>query len=290
MTNSRKWIGWLVAQAYALAGVRWRALRRYDRSGTVLSIVTHCPSVSALDAVLAYFVGEGFVFLSADEFLAMKAGALPWRKRVAWLTFDDGWGGFERNLLPVLEKHRVPVSLFIAPQETARGQVWTNALLPDITDWAPFFPLSADERYRCVDRLCDGKIRLRALADAAELARLARHPLVTLENHTLTHLSCAKRPSAEVMDEVRRTQKILTEWTGRAPRLVAYPFGHYTSETNRLLREEGLVPVTIDPGVMTLDVFGGKRNMFYDETTTAENIGRVLGAWPKVKPMNERLK
>lgn len=281
----RKLIGQAVAWRYIMTGARRRAGRRYDVLGTVLSLFTHNPSSAVLESVLRWLKRQGFTFVSTDALLETAEGKRPWMPRTAWLTFDDGWAGFEENLLPVLERYEAHATIFVAPHETERGQIWINEVLPCIgieraTSW---FAMSAGDRYREVDGVLMGSNNQRRLADEAELRRLARHPLVTLENHTYTHLSASHRPVAEVIEEVRKTQEILFVWTGRMPRLCCYPFGHWTEETDRAIVAEGLIPIHSEPGVMTLATFGSVRNMCTDNMGAAENIGRVLGAWPTVK-------
>lgn len=281
----RKVLGWLVAQRYVAFGKRRRMVRQYDAPGSVLSIFSHNPTAVVLEDVLGWLRGQGFSFVSTDELLEMRAGRLAWRSRLAWLTFDDGWAGFEERLLPILERWQVPATIFVAPEETWRGQIWTNSVMGAVTaeTFSAWYDLPAEARYRKVDEVLGHIGNPRRLADEAELRRLAKHPLMTLENHTWSHLSCSHRPVEEVVEEVRKTQEALTAWTGRVPKLCCYPFGHCTEETDEALRAMGLLPVHSQPGVMTLGTLGLCRNMFTETMSAQENIGRVLGAWPKVK-------
>lgn len=282
----RKLIGWGVALWYILRGARRQAVRRYDEPGTVLSLFAHDPSPAVLEPVLRWLKKVGFVFLSTDELLAMAEGRQPWRPRVAWLTFDDGWAGFEARLLPVLERYEAAATVFVAPYETERGQIWTNSVMAAVSSpeaLSAWYTLPPEDRYRQVDEVLRVVGNPRRLADETELRSLARHPLVTLENHTYTHLSASHCPVEDVIAEVRKTQAVLTEWTGRTPRLCCYPFGHWTEETDRAIVAEGLIPVHSESGVMTLATFGEVRNMCTDNMSAAENIGRILGAWPTVR-------
>ena len=285
----RKTIGWGVAMAYVLSGCRRRCLSIYKRrEGAVLSLFGHSPQPQVLDSLLNWLKRKGFHFVSTDELLAMRDGEVKWTPQTAWLTFDDGWGGFERDLLPVLERYRVPATIFVAPRETGRGKIWTNSIMGIMNGWQNLYDKSAEERYQIVDKvLADAGIAFseegRQLAGKEELCRIARHPLVTLENHTYTHLSCSRRPVAEVLGEIKKTQSVISEWTGRIPRLVCYPFGHCTEETDAAIKDIGLIPVSSFPGCMTLQSIGTCRNMFHDAMGQAENVGRVLQAWPKVR-------
>ena len=278
-----------MATAYVLSGCRWRRLSTYKKQeGAILSIFGHNPQPHVLDSLLNWLTDKGFHFISTDELLAMRDGEIKWTPQMGWLTFDDGWGGFEKNLLPILERYHVPATIFVAPNETERGKIWTNSIMGIMKGWQSLYDKSAEDRYQMIDKVLSdvGNLRPelgRQLAGKEELCRLARHPLVTLENHTYTHLSCSRRPVAEVLEEVQKTQSVLTEWTGRIPRLVCYPFGHCTKETDAAIMNMGLIPVSSFPGRMTSQSIGTCRNMFHDAMGCAENIGRVLQAWQKVR-------
>lgn len=285
MSWMRSLLGWGIAMSFVLIGARRRAVRAYDRAGRVLALYGHDPRPWVLEGVLGWLKRAGFSFVSTDELLAMQAGELPWRPRTAWLTFDDGWAGFEADLLPILEKYQAAATIFVAPGETARGQVWTNSISSAVPpeEISRLYGLAAEARYAAVDAVLARIGNPRHLAPEAELRRLAKQPLVTLENHTYSHLSCSHRPVAEVMAEVQHTQQILTDWTGRVPRLGCYPFGHFTEEMDGALRVAGLIPVHSVPGQMDLEKMGNCRNLVRDNFGVLENIGRALGAWVPVR-------
>ena len=93
----RKTIGWSVAQAYRLAGARFRAVAAVRKSGVILPIVFHAAK--------------------ADEVRQI----LGWLKRAdclshCWLSFDDGWREF-KDTVKVLEEFEKSATLFIAPGE-----------------------------------------------------------------------------------------------------------------------------------------------------------------------------
>ncbi len=111
---------------------------------------------------------------------------------------------------------------------------------------------------------------------------MAKHPLVRIGNHTWSHLSCPHRPVEEVLDEVDRAQATLTEWCGYAPTDFAYPFGRGTPELDAEIRKRGMTPHYTRQGLVTKETLGAARNMVYEGMSLAENLGRILMAWPKV--------
>ena len=282
--TKRYLLGQIVASMYALVGMRTHSVAGYRNNGQILSIFGHNPSAEVLASLIKALIKRGFSFVSTDELIAMSNGDTAWSPYTAWLSFDDGWSGFEGNVLPVLKRYNVPATIFVAPGETARGNIWTNSVMEFISveEWTRWYRLPAAERYEKVEDVLANRNVDRHLADSDELKRLAGEPLVTLENHTYTHLSCSSRPVDEVAEEIERTSHVLTEWTGRKPRLCCYPFGHWNAQSDGCIRDLGLIPVKSDPGRMTLETIGACRNMFHDTMSLSENLGRVLGAWPKI--------
>lgn len=275
----RKTIGWGVAQAYRLAGARRRAVGRVKKPGVILPVVVHAAKAEEVRAILGWL---------------KRAGAL---ERV-WLSFDDGWREF-KDTVKVLEEFEKPATLFVAPGETMRGDVWTDGLT--VAERQRLYQLDEQSRYNEIALLGDcGPRGARALPGdevgtavpavrnevpllgEREIREIARHPLVRIGNHTWSHMSCTHRPMAEVLDEVDRAQATLTEWCGYAPTDFAYPFGRGTEELDAEIRKRGMTPHYTRQGLVTRETLGAARNMVYEGMSLAENLGRILMAWPKV--------
>lgn len=275
----RKVIGWGIAQWFILSGARKRKLKEYDNKNTVLSLVGHDPTPEELEKILQWLIDHGFTFVSTDQLLNKN---LP-KGRKAWLTFDDGWTSF-KSFLPIFAKLRVPVTLFVAPHETERGQIWTNSIMSAVSmeRIRGIYKMPLCEREKIVDEILAKIGNPRKLLTKEELVELAKSEWVTLENHTWSHLSCSHRPVADVVEEIKKANEILQEWTGRKCRLVCFPFGQYREGSYNAVLEMGLHPVTCEAGLMTIDKVGEYRNMFRENVSFSENICRCLNSWLKV--------
>lgn len=276
----RKMIGWGLAQWFILSGGLKRKLKEYDGEGAILSLVGHDPTPVELEKILKWVIDHGFTFVSTDQLLDKN---LP-KGRKAWLTFDDGWKSFN-DFIPIFEKLNVPVTVFIAPHETERGQLWTNSIMPVTSqeDFRKLYKLPLVEREQKVDEILAKIGNPRKLLTKDELIEIAKHPLITLENHTWSHLSCSHRPVEDVVEEVRKASDTLQEWTGRKCRLVCFPFGQYREDAYNAVLEMGLRPVTCEAGLMIISKVGEYRNMFREKVSFAENVCRILNAWMKVQ-------
>ena len=279
MANFRKLIGWSVAQPFIRSGARRQALHAYEADDVFLSLCAHDPTPETLRALLTFLRTNDFTFLTETDVLQRE----PIPGRTAWLTFDDGWKRF-KDCLKVLEEFDIPATLFIAPGETQRGYLWTNALMPyrSMAYIRSLYPFSARERLARVTDILDGRLP-QTLMTPDDIAALASHPLVTIGNHTLTHLSASDRPVEDLLAEVLTAQTLIADWTGTLPRTVCYPFGHRTQATDAALRSRGLTPIGLLPGRDRLTDPGLYRNMIYDDVSLAENTCRVLGAWVPIR-------
>lgn len=257
----RKLVGWFVAVAYALVGARRRVARRL-KAGAMLPVVVHALPAWQLDRILAWLKRHGVL----DRL---------------WLTFDDGWTTLKESVA-VLEKYNVRAKVFVAPGQTLRGNVWTqeaSQLCIPAETWRGWYSLSETERNNELSARTTRSARLEmTLLPKNEIIHLSKHPLIDIENHTWSHLSAPHRPVEEVVAEVARAQETLTEWTGRKPEWLAWPFGRGTPELDAKMLELGLKTVYTRQGYE----IGQCRNMALEDVSLQENIGRVLGAWMKV--------
>lgn len=256
----RRAIGWLVAVAYALTGARCRVVRRL-KAGAKLPVVIHALSAWQLDRMFVWLKRHGVL----DSI---------------WLTFDDGWATLKESL-PILEKHNVHAKVFIAPSQTLRGNVWTeeaNQLGVPAATWRSWYTLSESERNLKLSTCSTCSTRLKTLLSKDEVIELSKHPLISIENHTYSHLSAPHRPVEEVLAEVALAQTTLTEWTGREPQWLAWPFGRGSEELDDGVVALGLKTVYTRQGYE----IGFCRNMALEDVSFQENLGRILGAWPNV--------
>ncbi len=106
------------------------------------------------------------------------------------VTFDDGTADFADHAMPILERHNIPVTLYVA------------------TDFIE----------RQVDFPNDGKpVSWSALRDAASTG------LVTIGSHTHTHALLDRLPVDDVVDELARSIDLIAHHIGHAPDHFAYP-------------------------------------------------------------------
>ncbi|MFI5011834.1 MAG: polysaccharide deacetylase family protein [Hyphomicrobiales bacterium] len=243
-----------------------------------------------LDAALHCLKSLGYELVTLTEAVArLRTG----RGRVpfAALTFDDGYRDNLDRALPVLERHGAPMTLFVTPglaERTAR--LWWVELEEALRrlsrvsveredlHFAAFTRNDAEKalvfedlywrlREGAEQRLLDVVAALAAEAriDAASLveqlcldwdglAQMARHPLVTIGAHSLTHPMLAKWDEARVREEMAGSRDAIRRRLGVTAAHFSYPVGDRQSAGARdfaLAAELGFASaVTTRPGVL----------------------------------------
>ncbi len=242
-----------------------------------------------LDAAIRQLKAEGYRFVSVEEVPALLRSPEPERPFAAF-TLDDGYRNNRDHALPVFERHGVPFTVFVCRGFSERSHTiwWETAAAilcrEQAVDLGGSEPIVRDVRtgadmraaFRSIaGAICAegedamiGKLDRAAAAigidpgaivedlvmSGEELAAFARHPLVTLGAHTVSHRSLGFLDPATVAEEVRRSADYVEEITGRRPQTFAYPYGDgrsVTDESLRAVEDAGCrLAVTTSPGTL----------------------------------------
>ena len=162
----------------------------YHRVGTGSGLEIDLP-VGLFDEQMAMLAEEGRA-VSLDAALAALDGPAPppGRPDPVVVTFDDGTADFADVVLPVLERHRVPATLYVATAFVEEGRPFPRDGRP--LSWA-------------------------ALAGALATG------LVTVGAHTHNHLLLDRLPADAVADELDRSNGLVEERLGVPAEHFAYP-------------------------------------------------------------------
>lgn len=237
-----------------------------------------------LDEALALTRRLGFEFVTLGE---ARRRLLEGGRPFAALTFDDGYRDTRDFALPVLERRDAPFTVFFAPGFIERSaRLWWIELEEALRrlDEAPFehgrlptrdaagknaafariyWALRARPEQELLD-VCGALARqagvdTEAIArelflDWSEVAAFARHPLVGVGAHTITHRMLAKWPRDVARAEMADSKAALEAKLDCAVDALAYPVGDPTSAGPRefeLAREIGFAcAVTTRPGML----------------------------------------
>ena len=198
-----------------------------------------------------------FNILPLDAAVAqLKAGTLP--ARAACITFDDGYADNCQVALPILQRHGISASFFIATGFIDGGRMWNDTIIESIRscknaeldlsslDFGRHELGSIDQRRNAIAVLVD-QIKYRTLEQRVtiteQLANLAgmqppRNLMMTSDEvmalrkagmqigaHTVTHPILARLAEAQVLQEVQDSRNFLESLLQERVGLFAYPNG-----------------------------------------------------------------
>jgi len=232
------------------------------------------PTAEEFDLLLSHLKARFTVLPLRDAVERLYGGTLP-RAALA-ITFDDGYADNLSVAAPLLRKHALPATLFVATAYLDGGIMWNDRVIaafrstsrPEI-DLDPLglgkasTATIADRRDGMERVLRELKYRpsaererlARAVADAAGIetpsdlmltrdgVRALAHYGVDVAAHTRTHPILARADSSEAWREISEGKRELETIAGRTVSLFAYPNGRpgddYGPEHVRMVREAG---------------------------------------------------
>lgn len=200
-------------------------------------------------------------FLSLDEFLAGNTKA---DKLNILVTFDDGYANNAELALPVLEKYAVPAVIFCCAHE--KNVLWSDLLdiqtaanVPfkafpneqktrttnELKKWIPSLTPSEIEAFstrllHTVEPVLNEYRHFYQLLTDEELIVLKQHPLISLANHGAHHYSCTHLSAEELKEEITIARNRLEKVGAAHSSVFAYPYGHYSAESEARLSEMGV--------------------------------------------------
>lgn len=160
----------------------------YHRVGEHTNVAVDL-STDLFDRQMAWLAASGRVVPLDDAVLSLREGRSSDQGAIV-VTFDDGTSDFASDAVPVLERHAVPATLYLATDFVERQQDFPDAGRP--LSWS-------------------------TLRDCLSTG------LVTVGSHTHTHTLLDRLPGDRVADELDRSIGLIGDRLGVAATHFAYP-------------------------------------------------------------------
>ena len=236
-----------------------------------------------LERVICQVKERGFDILSMDEAadrLAEHRGRADRVPPFACFTFDDGYRDNLEEAYPVLKRHNVPFTIYVASAfADGIGDYWwltleevirrADSLTLDLKEGTFVFKTATlEQKIECFHRVywvlrgIDERVarslvgrlaheyRYDPTAESAaialdwdELRLLSRDPLVTIGAHTENHYALAKLDEATIRQEILQNVRRIEAELGCPCRHLSFPYGDESSAGPRefaIARELGL--------------------------------------------------
>jgi peptidoglycan/xylan/chitin deacetylase (PgdA/CDA1 family) len=262
------------------------------------------PDLARFDQILAW-VSKWFQVLPLEKAITqLRSGTLP--ARAAAITFDDGYADNATNALPILKRHGMSATFFVATSFLDGGRMWNDTLIEAIRRCpAPSLDLgegglgafklgSVGERRIAIDSLLrrvkylepDQRNLAITLVQGAVPHALPDDLMMTsgqviqlrdagmqVGAHTCTHPILAKLSDDEAMREITTSKAALEALLNQPVPLFAYPNGKpgqdYLGKHAAMVRQAGYTAaVSTAAGVSTstTDLFQLPRFTPWDRT------------------------
>jgi len=243
--------------------------------GVVTSIYFHNPSERLFARCIRWLIENDYTFISTNELIdILYQGKTPPHGAV-WLSFDDGYKEWLRNVAPVVLRYRVPVTLFIPT-----GIVQNDGLFP----WL--------HRGESAGKDCGAATAPYGVRDALtvpELKQLAMSPDVTLGGHTVSHAVTVQLTEEKSRFEFGESKASIENWTGEEVKCFAYPEGRFDGRERAVLEECGyrLAATTVSDFInRQTDPYLVPRFCVSDNISFPEAVCNMVGAWePALRPI-----
>lgn len=232
------------------------------------------PAVAAFDGQIELLARHSNVLPLPEALARLEAGTLP--ARATAITFDDGYADNRLHALPVLQRHDVPATFFVAAGYLNGGRMFNDTLIEAIRR-APAGTLDLSRyglgRYELTDAAsrrgairgiirqikwlprAEREARVQAVADQIgaplpkdlmmtdQQVRELASAGMTIGGHTLSHPILAQEDEQTAATEIAEGRERLQAITGDSINLFAYPNGKpgqdYTARDVALVRHAG---------------------------------------------------
>ena len=251
-----------------------------------------CPgSISVNDfSRLIVFLSENFNVIPLDEAVdLLKTGKLP--ARAVSLTFDDGYANNYDIALPVLQKYKVPATVFIATGFLDGGIMWNDSIIEVFRRYKPdkvnlneislgeYVLASSSDRYNATQKVIsllkylEPEKRMQKVRELTEFCKVnlpdnlmmtseqvikMSEAGITIGGHTINHPILSKIDDKHAWSEIVGGKNKLETLIKSRVNLFAYPNGKldvdYDSRHVKMLSEAGFkAAVSTEWGCSNID-------------------------------------
>jgi peptidoglycan/xylan/chitin deacetylase (PgdA/CDA1 family) len=269
----------LLALGVIASGRVRREMKRALGGGVVTPIYFHNPNERLFARCIRWLVEKGYTFISADELIDILYHGKSPPPGAVWLSFDDGYKEWLRNVAPVVLQHRVPVTMFIPT-----GIVQNDGL---------FHWLRRGESAGADRGAATAACGIRDALTVPELKQLAMCPDITLGGHTVSHAVTVQLTEEKSRFEFGESKASLEDWTGEEVKCFAYPEGRFDGLERAVLEKCGykLAATAVSEFITRqTDPYLVPRFCVSDNISFPEAICNMVGAWqPALRPVKSFL-
>lgn len=263
-----------------------------NRKSNILSIYFHNPSKKVFENVLKWLVANKYTFISTEKLYKIILAGIEPDERMVCITFDDGWNK-NLELIDLIGKYRVPVTIFIPTEAVEEGNYWFEYAsisgqerYTNIKKKEHFKKLPENEFVEKVRKLKQTYSLSRSCITMDEMLQISQHELITIGSHTITHPILDKSSRKKQEQELIESKAQLKNWLKKDISFLAYPNGDFNELTIAIAKQCGYklcFSTMLDSiDLKSVNPYIIPRRAMNDNGGYYENIAKILGIWQKV--------
>ena len=162
--------------------------RLFTKEEKFLSLYFHDPTPKLFEEIIKWCTNKNYRFIDINECYNILANRINIKEKVVFISFDDGWSS-NLKLLPIIEKYNVPITIFVATEPIKSGNYWWEYAdkSGERNKKANMKLLEHSQFTKEVLKLKQTIALQRSSVTEEELQTLIKHPLVSIQSHTVTH-------------------------------------------------------------------------------------------------------
>ena len=263
----------------------------------ILSIYFHNPCRRVFEECIKYLKDRKYKFLSIDELYSIISKREQVSGNHVFISLDDAWRGNLSNVIPFVERNKIPITIFTPVQPLNDGVLWLKWFrdeelidkcsdeYPELKRRVPKSLLTA-VRNNIWNKLRDLKSYPREIMTEAEIQKLSESPFITIEGHTMTHPILTKCDEWDLEYELNVSKEKLEALLGSPVSYMAYPNGDYNDNIVEACQrynykmafttEQRMIDVPSD------NLYKLPRQCVPNGYGKYESLARMLGLWNKM--------
>lgn len=291
----RNFAALLLSLWYIVTGRVSRSVNRALKGEYILSVYFHNPDKKLFVSCLKWLSHRGFHFISLNDLDKIRTGLVPFPKGAVLLTVDDGWKSNKSNIIEVVKRMNIPITIFLTVDPVVNGAPfwWSYIKSAREKGLIPFSltQLKEMEHARVQDIINTLKNTIvlgrEAMTEDQILEALSDGQL-TIGSHTVSHPILTNCTDDHVYSEMFESKERLENLFNIPVISFAYPNGAYSTREVEFLKKAGYtMAFTTELKPITPDSFENQyelpRMEVLEHVSFPETICRMSGVWQTSK-------
>lgn len=254
------------------------------RKMRVLSIYFHNPAPEVFEKIIRWAERHHYQFIDRETFIDWIKGKRDLKQKSLFISFDDAWKG-NLNLLPIIERHNVPITIFSPVEPLRSGNFWWEFVAKKIGyhNMQSYKLLPYSDFRQKVDALKNEIALERSAMTEEELQQISKHPLVDIQSHTYTHPILTRLPDDVLQEELHNSKKELEALLDKKITSFSYPNGDFSEREVEAVKKEYETAFTTEQNYPKRGGNPLRIPRIAQANDYWSNLAKITGTWKWIK-------